>query len=90
MTRGTGRTTKQMKEAPQNAVFIWGTPGSIEYAVDLARKIGREDLQIKTPVWLKDQWKGLRLTGVVVDHAAPLSSEQAEGLQKARIRLDAK
>ena len=90
MARGTGRTTKQMKEAPQNAVFIWGTPGSIGYAVDLARRIGREDLQIKTPVWLKDNWQGLKLSGVVVDHATTLNDEQHEGLRKALIRIGAK
>jgi len=38
--RGTGRTTRQMRDAPQGAVFVWPVWGSMGYASDLARHLG--------------------------------------------------
>lgn len=86
MARGEGTTTRQMKEAPKGAVFVWCT-GHIDYPILLARKIGREDLQIKTPTWLEDRWRGLELTGVVVDHAARLTDRQWDGFHGAQTRV---
>ena len=85
MTRGTGLTTQQMKAAPQGAVFVWCNDRTW-YAVQLARKLGRDDLQIKPPRWLVESWQGLELTGVVVDHAARLSDKQWEGFLYASAR----
>jgi hypothetical protein len=86
MARGEGTTTQQMEEAPKCAVFVWCN-GNTDYAVRLARKIGREDLQIKSPTWLEGRWCGLELTGVVVDHAAQLSDRQWDGFQGALTRV---
>lgn len=85
MARGTGATTQQMEAAPKGAVFIWY--GHTDYAVQLARKIGREDLQIKSPAWIEDRWRGVPLTGVVVDHAARLTDRQGDGFQGALTRV---
>ena len=68
---GTGRTTTAMRGAPQGAVFIWPYRSSVEYARALAHYIGRTDLHIVSLSWLEpDQWRGLELTGIVLDHAA--------------------
>jgi len=86
MAIGEGTTTKQMKAAPKGAVFVWCN-GRTDYAVVLARKIGREDLEIKSPTWLERSWRGLELTGVVVDHAARLTDRQWDGFQGALTRV---
>lgn len=69
--RGTGRTSQQMRSAPTEAVFVWPVHRSMDYAVALARHIGRTDLQIVSPGWFEDsRWRGLQRP-VVVDHATP-------------------
>ncbi len=78
MARGIGATTQQMEAAPNGAVFVWCN-GNTDYAIHLARKIGRDDLRIESPMWLVERWRGLELTGVVVDHAARLTDEQWNG-----------
>ena len=86
MERGEGATTQQMEAAPKAAVFVWCN-GNTDYPRLLARKIGREDLQIKSPSWLEDRWRELELTGVVVDHAARLTDRQWDGFQGALTRV---
>ena len=86
MVRGNGETTRQMEAAPKGAVFVWCN-AKTDYAVLLARKIGREDLQIQTPEWFEDRWRGIELTGVVVDHAARLNDRQWYGYQGALTRV---
>ena len=86
MDRGAGATTKQIEAAPKGAVFVWCN-GHTDYAIRLAQKIGREDLRIESPTWLEDRWRGLELTGVVVDHAARLTDRQWDGYQGALTRV---
>ena len=87
MARQTGATTKQMEAAPNGAVFVWCN-GQTDYAIHLARKIGREDLQIVSPTWLEwGRWKGLELTGLVIDHAARLTDMQWDNYQGALTRV---
>lgn len=86
MARRDGATTRQMEAAPKGAVFIWCN-GKTDYAVLLARKLGREDLQIVSPTWLEERWLGVELTGVVVDHAARLTDRQWDGYQGALTRV---
>lgn len=90
MARGEGKTTRQMEAAPKGAIFIWCN-GLTEYPRLLARNIGREDLRIESPTFLEERWKGLELSGVVVDHAAQLTDRQWDELQWAltRVRLGA-
>lgn len=86
--RGTGQTTRQMQAAPQRAIFIWPVRHSMPYAKELAHKLGRDDLQIVTPDWLQDEkWRGLELSGIVIDHATRLSIEQYHKLEWARTRI---
>jgi hypothetical protein len=72
---GTGRTTKQMRDAPQRAAFVWPVWGSISYAHDLARHLGRVDLTIITPSGLGDFREG-QYPALVVDHAVKLTKTE--------------
>ena len=73
--RGTGRTTRQMLAAPLSAHFIWHN-NELSVPKELARFLGREDLRIVGPSWL-DNCRGLRPTGVVLDHWAKLDERRA-------------
>ena len=87
MERGEGTTTKQMQAAPKGAVFVWCNAHT-GYATHLTRKIGREDLKIVSPTWLEwERWRGLELTGLVVDHAAQLTDMQWDNYQAALTRV---
>lgn len=78
-----GRTTKQIQDAPAGAVFVW-CKEHIIYAKNIARDIGRKDLEIVPPSWLEhDHWRGRNLTGLVVDHAAHLTPRQCDGYEGA-------
>lgn len=85
--RGNGFTTAQMKRAPQGALYIWPVHGSISYAKDLARRLGREDLEIVSPSVLDqrgERLRGRRLSGIVLDHACEPSPEEYEILRDLR------
>jgi hypothetical protein len=78
--RGSGRTTRQMQQAPHGAVFIWCVARSVNYARDLARSLKREDLRIMTPAALDPpghRLMGIRVT-IVLDHACSLTDRQLE------------
>ena len=66
--RGTGRTTKQMQDAPQGAIFVWCN-NRASYARELARKIGRADLQIEPRNFLESDRRMGISKPVVIDHA---------------------
>ena len=86
--RGTGRTTQQMKEAPLGAVYIWVNHNTLWYSKDLARSIGRPDLEIVGPMWLDGmRFLGRHLSGIIVYHATNLTSKQWDILQLARTRI---
>lgn len=84
--RQSGRTSKQMIEAPKDAVFIWCNT-HLEYPKELAKKLKRTDLRIEDPSFLHDRWRGLKMTGIVADHALDLTGEQYVSLLEARIRI---
>lgn len=65
--RGTGRTRKQMREAPPHAVFVVTVP-EINYARRLARALGRHDLSVIGAYNIQSRLQGGR-TLVIVDHA---------------------
>jgi len=88
MERQTGRTTRQIQAAPKRSVFVWCN-GLIDYPRSLARRLGREDLEIVTPAWLEGHaWQGRWLSGVVIDHAARLTARQIENLDGVYARVD--
>lgn len=67
--RQTGRTTRQLEEAPQGAIFVWCN-SHMYYPQMLARKLGRDDIKIKPFSWLGERnVRGLRGTKVIIDHA---------------------
>jgi hypothetical protein len=87
MDRQTGATTGQMEAAPQGAVFVWCNR-HLDYPDALAKKLGRSDLEIVGPSWLDgNAWRGRRLSGLIVDHAAYLSDSQKYGLHMAMARV---
>lgn len=87
MPRGEGTTTAQMTNSPKGAVFVW-VNSHLDYPRQLARKLKREDLKIVSPGWLDGmQWAGLELTGLVLDHACDLTSEQWRSWQQALARV---
>lgn len=86
-----GKTEAQMRRAPMRAVFICcnSEHDHVEYARQLAKRAGREDLEIWPPSMLDDQKNIQRsFTGVVLDHAAMLTSKQLYSLVAARARTN--
>lgn len=85
--RQTGRTARQMQAAPQGAVFVWCN-SKVCYPIALAKAIDRGDLVVQPLSWLETKnVRGRRLSGLVLDHAAPLLSDAGyEALMYARSR----
>jgi hypothetical protein len=85
--RQSGRTTDQILNAPHGALFVWCN-STRAYPRDLARTLGRTDLSIVGPQWLNsDQWQGCRFSGIVVDHAAHLTSLQSATVNRIKQRI---
>jgi hypothetical protein len=76
-------SVKQMRSAPANAVYIWRNTEFLE-ATRLAVSADRSDLEIYGIDSLSDvrieMFRGRRLSGIVVDHAAKLAAEQQRNL----------
>lgn len=68
--RGSGRTTKQIKEAPQRAYFIVGTDSAVSYVKHIAYANNREDLRFQSVRSFFDgqRHRGVLRSQVVVDH----------------------
>ena len=76
---GTGRTTRQMRAAKRDSVFIVGNRNMVDYARRLAEGIGRDDLKIVALNWLEqDNWLGRTFSGIVIDHDLELTPRQQE------------
>jgi hypothetical protein len=85
--RGTGRTTEQMRAAPIGAIFISPHAATIGYNKSLAAYIDRKDLKVVSTLWLEEGWRGVTLTGIVIDHAANLNDRQQNLLVEAQSRI---
>lgn len=69
LDRQTGRTTRQIEQAPKDAVYVCPSVRSISYHRRLAADLGRQDLVIVSAYWFTDQnWRGRR-GSVILDHA---------------------
>lgn len=79
--RGTGRTTRQIQQAADGAVFVWCNH-ALFYPRKLAAALGRYDLRIVGPIWLDSP--GHRPPAVVIDHASPLSVRVSDAVQILR------
>lgn len=70
MSRGSGRTTKQMQDAAPRSVYI--VAGNKNWYRELAKKHGREDLYILDLSNLREKdyyrYAGLALGSVILDH----------------------
>lgn len=63
------RLTRQIQNAPRDAIYICPTSAARTYTKHLAADLERSDLRIETPDFFDRQgWRGLRRS-VVVDHA---------------------
>lgn len=72
--RGMGRTTSQMRGAPEAAVYVWCND-ALAYPRRLAQSLGRGDLDIVPPAFVTDaRYMGLG-NAVILDHAVELSAE---------------
>lgn len=88
--RGTGRSTRQMKAAKRDAVFVIRHTSSKRYYTDLAKHIGRTDLRIKSIAEFVDRawaYGGCRFTDIVLDHAVKLTDKQREYLAQLQTRI---
>ncbi len=89
--RGTGRTTRQLKELPIDGYFVVHTRKAIGHAKNLACHLGRSDIKVVGPEFLlQNRWHGLSLTGIDVDHwcfEAIRNPEFWELLSLARLRV---
>jgi hypothetical protein len=88
--RGTGRTTRQILEAPRDAIFVCPNV-EVGYSQRIAHRVGRPDIKFVPPNWI-----GERLVShgggkpVVLDHATQLSESQGAYLASYRKRFPAK
>jgi len=88
LERGSGATTRQMQKSPKFSVYVWCNR-SLYYPISLAKAIGREDLKIVSPSWLDDRrWLGIKLYGLVIDHAAKMTSKQYDSYYLALTRIE--
>lgn len=68
--RRTGKTTRQILDAPIGAVFICLNQTNVDDVRKLCSELCREDLILKSLSWLDStDWRGRRFTGVILDHA---------------------
>jgi hypothetical protein len=86
--RGSGRTTRAMLDAPKGSVYVW-VNHHLDYPRELARRLGRDDLNIVSPRQVEDQgrWAGMRLTDVRLDHALLFTDAQREAYQWLLTRI---
>ena len=67
--RQTGRTTAQMKVAPQGAVFVCRNAHSIFDTKHLAAKAGRGDLKVVGPEFIEVVgYRGFDPNAIILDH----------------------
>ena len=72
------------------AYAAWPVHGSISYARSLAHHLGRDDLKVVSQSWLEPMnWRGLELTGIVLDHETSrrMDAREWEWYHEARSRI---
>jgi hypothetical protein len=84
--RQSGATAAQMKDAPRDAIYIW-VNNKLAYPRALARLLGREDLDIRSPVFFETDARFGHRGAIVIDHATRLTPRQAEGWAQWRSRF---
>ena len=90
-TRQIGRTTHQIINAPQGAIFVWPFLTSLNYPKEIARKQGRDDLEIIAECQFREsKVMGRRDVDCVIDHATRLSAEGGRALRCIAYRVHAR
>jgi len=85
--RNTGRTSAQMKAAPEGSVFVWCNH-DLHYPRELAMFVGRTDLKVVPLGWLENgAGRGRNFTGITVDYAAQLSVAAQDNLINIRAHV---
>lgn len=82
---GSGYTTKQIRDAPRDAWFVWCN-NQRAYPEALARTLGRRDLRIISAEEIDRRLRGMRNQTVIVDHATLLDARQARRIDEAMER----
>jgi hypothetical protein len=76
-----------MEGAAKNALFVWCN-GGLQYPKELARRLGREDLEIVSPDYItSDRWRGREFSDVVFDHAVSFHPKARYHIQEIRTRI---
>ena len=80
--RQSGRTTKRMQGLPTGGTFIVHNQMMVDYCKKLSEKISRPDIKIYTTDFLRhNRWRGLKFTGIDVDHFCELTTEELRSLR---------
>lgn len=78
MNKKQGMTLQQLSTAEIGALFVW-VNNKLGYPKRLAEFLGRSDIKIVSPSWLsKDNLLEVRVSQIVIDHAAHLTTDQWE------------
>lgn len=76
-----------MRKAPEGAIYVVSSFWATGYAEELARFIGRDDLEIVHTGALEDRsLAGKEPTTIIVDHCVRLTPRQLDGLSWARLQ----
>jgi hypothetical protein len=85
--RGTGRTTKQILNAPLNSIYICGHSQEINYCKRIAYENNRQDLTFYSAGFLLlERLRGLNRF-IVIDHAAELNIKSYDYIQAVNSRF---
>lgn len=87
--RQSGRTTQQILNAPDNAVYVWCN-SRLMYPILLAKHLDREDIYFVSPSWLVPNRAWAVDLPVVTDHACDFGPEQYAVLDMIRGRQNAR
>jgi hypothetical protein len=80
--RGSGRTTRQMNEAPENAWYVIRDMRMFTYVRQLMKTLERQDLQVQTPEQIRpDKLMGFE-GEIIIDHAAYINGEQFHAIMQ--------
>ena len=85
MTLPDGTTSRQMLNAPKDAVFVW-LSDDLAYPLKLAKELGRNDLDVRPKGWLCSRNVRGLTRHIVIDHAASLGIDELCAWQYAESR----
>lgn len=78
--RGTGRTTREIEQAPMNAFYVCPSQRHCNYVKELARYLGRTDIWPVTPEYILDRRYCGSTRQIVLDHTILEYHPRAEEL----------